>query len=197
MRAHRSSFDEEWGTETEKIVWLTKPSSKNFIHGIRYEACSPEACRWAIESAGIDYQDFYFVDMGCGKGRPLVIASQYPFRRLVGVEYSARLCRRASLNLAAVSVPEEKVEIVCRDAVDFCFAEHDSFVYLHNPFGPEILETVLRRLQQLAQIRRVIVAYEGPRREQLAAVPWLRQIAAGNNISLFASTGEVNFAIAA
>ena len=82
---NRSRFDEEWGTETEKLVWLTNPSSKNFVHGVRYEACSPGACRWAIETSQIDFPQFNFVDVGSGKGRPLLIASRYPFANLIGL----------------------------------------------------------------------------------------------------------------
>jgi len=185
IRPNRTAFDKQWGTETEKIVWLTNPGSKNFIHGVRYEACSPAACRWAIENAHVDLSQFYFVDIGCGKGRPLLIASKYPFQRLIGVEYSARLCSQARANLAAAYVPSQSFEIFCSDAADFEFTAHDTFAYLHNPFDRKILAQVLNRLRDVAQTHRLIVAYEGPEREHLASCPWLCQLGAGPNVSVF------------
>src|SRR6267143_2098992 len=76
FQTNTNSFDRDWGTKTSGIVWLTNPHSKNFIYGIRYEPCNAEACKWAIDNVGIDTSRLYFIDVGCGKGRPLLIASR-------------------------------------------------------------------------------------------------------------------------
>lgn len=191
LRPNRSRFDEEWGTETEKLVWLTNPSSKNFVHGVRYEACSPNACRWAIETAKLDYAQFHFIDVGSGKGRPLLIASRYPFAHLTGIEYSAQLCREAQGNLQAAAIPLERFTIHCADAADFDFVEHDSLVYFHNPFDSEVLRPVMDKLHRLAQTHRLFIAYEGPRREHLAEYQWLRHHSSGPNVSLY-TAGEIS-----
>ena len=39
-----------------------------------------------------------FVDLGCGKGRPLLVASEFPFQRVVGVEIAPRLAEIARQN---------------------------------------------------------------------------------------------------
>jgi SAM-dependent methyltransferase len=193
LRPNRTGFDEQWGTETEKIVWLTNPGSENFVHGVRYEACSPAACRWAIENAPVDLARFYFVDVGCGKGRPLLIASQYPFKRLVGVDYSTGLCHQAQANLTVAGVSRSRFEICCRDAADFEFKMHNTFAYLHNPFDHQILRPVLKRMSQLAETNQVVVAYEGPRCEQFSLCSWLRQCGKAPNVALFCSR-NVQFA---
>src|SRR6266487_940212 len=41
--------------------------------------------------SGIDLSAFTFVDLGSGKGRALLIASMYPFARIVGVEVQPEL----------------------------------------------------------------------------------------------------------
>jgi len=41
-----------------------------------------------------------FVDFGAGKGRALLMAAQYPFKRVVGIEISEALCREARRNVA-------------------------------------------------------------------------------------------------
>jgi SAM-dependent methyltransferase len=121
IQPNPSSFDQKLGVETSKIVWMTNPWSSNFHHGIRYEACDPAACRWAIESAFVNPDDFCFVDVGCGKGRALLIASEYAFPMLVGVDYSYKLCARAYNNLVSVNVPRARFAIVCQDAATFDF----------------------------------------------------------------------------
>lgn len=40
-----------------------------------------------------------FLDYGSGKGRALIMAAQYPFRRILGVEFSPQLSLIASQNI--------------------------------------------------------------------------------------------------
>jgi ectoine hydroxylase-related dioxygenase (phytanoyl-CoA dioxygenase family)/SAM-dependent methyltransferase len=61
-----------------------------------------------------------FVDIGCGKARPLVLASEFPFRRLLGVELSPALATVGCANAAVVARrhPERTaIEIIVGDAV--------------------------------------------------------------------------------
>src|SRR5271167_4480579 len=46
-----------------------------------------------------DFCDFVFLDLGSGKGRTLLMASDYPFRRIVGVELLLTLHQAAQDNL--------------------------------------------------------------------------------------------------
>ena len=39
------------------------------------------------------------MDLGCGKGRVLMLAVEYGFARVTGVDYSASLCEIARRNL--------------------------------------------------------------------------------------------------
>lgn len=181
------SFDRDWGVETSSIVWLTNPTSSHFGHGVRYEGCDPHACRWAIETANVDLSRFYFVDVGCGKGRPLLIASRYDFAHLVGIDYSRKLCLLADRNMRKCDVPREKFEIVCKDAVEFKFPQHDLFVYFYNPFDGEILDAVLSNLQAATLENKVFVAFEGKNRDLLMSYHWLSKIANGPNIVLHSS----------
>lgn len=169
LRSTPTTFDDDWNTDTDGLVWLTNPSSPHFADGVRYEACSPYACQWAIEQIP-NRERFCFVDVGCGKGRPLLIASRYGFRRLIGVEYSERLCRVARKNLA------DQAEIVCQDAADFRFPDGPLFVYFHNPFGESVLTSVLSNLHPPCY-----VAWEGPR-SSLISLP---VVAEATNVKLF------------
>jgi SAM-dependent methyltransferase len=179
---NQPAFDRELGVDTSGIVWLTNPQSKNFTSGFRYEPCHPELCTWSIEHAGIDPKDFCFVDVGCGKGRQLIVASKYNFSELIGVEYSSQLCGIAKANLRKLDI-HGKVE--CQDAVQFTFPECNVFAFFYNPFGPVILDQVLRHLPAS---REVVVAYAGPGRDAVAQQPWLKPYAVHDSVTVFRNT---------
>lgn len=191
MRLNPSTLDQEYGVETTKLVWLTNPFAKNFGHGFRYQACNPESCKWAIGAAGIDTSKFFFVDMGCGKGRPLIIASRFEFPQLIGVDYSQSLCRSAARNLKICAVPESRFSILNIDAVEFQFPDQNLFVYFFNPFDAEILSKVLQNLEAVAHKFRVVVAFEGPNREILEKFRWLRKLSEAPNILLYTSDAAI------
>ena len=185
LRDYPSDFDRQYHVNTSGIVWLTNPFSKNFTHGIRYQACSPDACRWAIESAKISASDFCFVDVGCGKGRALIVASFYDFPHLIGVDYSGRLCRQARSNLARCGVAPGRCEIVRADAATYDFPDGNLFVFLNNPFDAVIIHAVLERLKSHPGL--LFIAFAGEGRIELQKVDWLSQVAAGPDIDLFSN----------
>ncbi|HVZ82849.1 MAG TPA: class I SAM-dependent methyltransferase [Terracidiphilus sp.] len=184
LRPHPSTFDEEFGVETDRMVWLTNPAAKNYAHGGRYQGCNPVSCRWLIDTSKIDTKDYWFVDIGCGKGRAMLVASRYEFPRLVGVEYSARLCRIARSNLHKCNVPDSRFEISCSDATEFRFPDQDLFVFFYNPFDATILRTVLENLRSVSG--NYFVGYEGPGRGELEKYDWLSLAATGPNVVLYA-----------
>jgi tRNA1(Val) A37 N6-methylase TrmN6 len=44
-----------------------------------------------------------FADMGCGKGRCLIMATQYEFRKVIGVEYNETLFQILMHNIEPIS----------------------------------------------------------------------------------------------
>jgi SAM-dependent methyltransferase len=176
---NREPFDEALSVHTSGVVWLTNLRSKNFIHGVRYEPCSPVKCKWAIDNSGIDPKEFSFIDIGSGKGRPLIIASQHDFAELIGVEYSPKLCKVARINLQRLRIP---ARIVCQDAVDFQFPDRDVFAFFYCPFGPVVLRKVLGNLRCA---KRVVVAYEGSGRGAVEEHAWLKPFASLGDTAVF------------
>ena len=60
----------------------------------------------------VDHREFSFVDYGSGKGRVLMLAAAYPFRRILGVEFSESLDRVARDNIATLGADAGRVETV-------------------------------------------------------------------------------------
>src|SRR5271163_2983061 len=60
------------------------------------------------EESHLDFHDFVFLDLGSGKGRTLLMASDYPFRRIVGVELLPALHQDAQENLSKYRSESQK-----------------------------------------------------------------------------------------
>jgi SAM-dependent methyltransferase len=182
--ARRFVFDKERGTKTDGVVWLTNPWSSNFPGGVRYEPCPPPLCKWAIDNAGIDPKEFCFLDVGCGKGRPLIVASDYPFQRLIGLDYSKKLCGIARENLIRCGV--RNADVVCADATQFAYPSMNTFAFFYHPFSDEsILNLTLSRIRGSTAGHRLVVAYVGGGRSSVAKQDWLKKYQENANVMLF------------
>jgi SAM-dependent methyltransferase len=97
------------------------------------------------------YSEYTFVDMGSGKGRMLFVAAEYPFRKVIGVEFSNALHEEAVANLQRYRYSGRRcadIEPVHVDARDFEFPDDNLVIYLFNPFGPEVMERMLANLER-------------------------------------------------
>lgn len=103
------------------------------------------------------------LDLGCGKGRALVMAARHPFARVIGVELSPELARVAERNLEASRLPRRcrAVEVVVADAVEYRIPDDVTFVYLFNPFRGRVFDAVIERIVESVDRapRRVRVIY--------------------------------------
>jgi len=104
-----------------------------------------------LNGLGIDCRDYIFVDLGSGKGRTLVIASEYPFQRIVGVEFAEELHKIAVRNVYDYRSRTQQcknIECVHLDAMEFRIPPVSAVIYLNNPFRPPILIPVLRNIEK-------------------------------------------------
>jgi len=127
-------------------------------------------------------QDFTFIDLGSGKGRVLLMAAPYGFKRIIGVEYMPEWHRIAKKNIrkfTAEHQPAAVIENLCMDAREFDFPAGPLIVYLFNPFPEPVFAAVLDQLRTslLQEPRPVYVAYRFPEFDNLLQrCGWLEQI---------------------
>jgi SAM-dependent methyltransferase len=143
--------------------------------------------------AGIDLSEFLFVDLGSGKGRTLLMASTYPFRRIVGVELLPALHETAKLNLSSYRNELQKcfeIESICGDATQFSFPAEPTVLFLFNPFPESGLRSVLANLGESLRVhpRAVYVLYHNPLLEQvLGESALLKKIHGTHQYAVYAS----------
>lgn len=118
-----------------------------------YSATSVRAFRRLMAEIDIDFERASFIDFGSGKGRVLLLAAQYPFRRVTGVEISEPLVRIAQSNVARwkprLACP--RIDIVLGDAATFPIPAEASIFYFYNPFRGAVLERTVTNVISTVQ----------------------------------------------
>lgn len=94
--------------------------------------------------------DDVFLDYGCGMGRVLALAARQSFRRVIGVELSARLCLIAEQNLRVVQnrLTCKNVQVINMDACEFSVPVDVSVVWLFSPFFGEVMQKVIAQIRE-------------------------------------------------
>ncbi len=127
-----------------------------------YVATDYEIFRKAIRSIDIRAGEDVFVDFGSGKGRPVLLAAEYPFRRVIGVEYSKKLhdaaCRNLRLSKRLVC---QDVELVHADAGEWPIPPDATVLFFFNPFEGQVLAKVCDNIRAsiAAAPRRITIIY--------------------------------------
>jgi len=107
-----------------------------------------------------------FVDFGSGKGRVLLLASQFPFRRVIGVEFDEALHGMACDNIRRFRGPRRcgDVTSVVARAETFRLPPGDLVLYFFHPFKEEILARTLQNVVRSyrGQRRRILLAFFNP-----------------------------------
>jgi SAM-dependent methyltransferase len=110
-----------------------------------------------------------FVDIGCGKGRVVCCAAQYPCKRVVGVEYLAEVCREAQANAERMRGRKAPISIHTGPAEEFDYSEA-TVLYLCKPFGPTTFDAVLRKVQHETRGHSVRLAFVNPSPDHMAVL---------------------------
>jgi SAM-dependent methyltransferase len=155
-------FDVRHGTETSGVeaLWNFDIASPNAHHGERYQATGEQELVAALEFLNEPLERFSFFDLGCGKGRTLLVASRLRFAEVVGVEFARELADIARRNVARIGARDASV--IHADAADVVFPANDLVVFLYNPFSAEVLSRVLASLRLRAG-GKLYVIYKAPR----------------------------------
>lgn len=158
-----------------------------------YQPTDPDLFREMMASLPIDFSAFTFVDLGSGMGRTLLMASEYPFQRIVGVELLPELHLVAEDNIRNYRSPTQRcteIEAVAMDACEFVFPETPLVLYLFNPLPETGLRRVIRNLEQSMERspRPVWILYHNPAMDKiLEESPVLVRRGGTEQFSLFTS----------
>jgi hypothetical protein len=188
-------WDHHVNTTSAAVGW------RNRLLGVfhsPYQPTEPDLFREMLsalrQQSHFDFHDFVFVDLGSGKGRTLLMASDYPFRRIVGVELLPALHQAAQENLSKYRSESQKcfaLESICADATEFVFPVEPIVLYLFNPLPEPGLRRMMGNLEQSLREhpRAVYVLYHNPLLEHvLSGSPGLRKLHATHQYAVYGAT---------
>jgi hypothetical protein len=132
-----------------------------------YQPTEPALFREMLESLNFDFREFIFIDIGSGKGRALLMAADFPFRRILGVELFHELDRIAQENIRNYRSDSQlcfELESVCADAREFEIPAEPLVLYLFNPLPEAGLLQLLDNLERsiAENPRSIYLLYHNP-----------------------------------
>jgi SAM-dependent methyltransferase len=179
-------FDREFGVDTlgalaEDQITRDKRLAAQ-IAG--YLGSQPSIVRRSLAALG-PVEEYTLLDFGCGKGRAAIVASEFPFRQVIGVELSPVLSAQAHANVAIIAsrFPERPgITIINANVLEFALPPGKLAIFAFHPFGAEILAGMVKRLEAaLAGLTpHIFFVYDNPTyADVLDASPAFQRFSAG------------------
>jgi hypothetical protein len=171
QREEEEDFDGIYGTRTSLIIsQFEMPeniSIDRLFNSSRFHPSPVLTVQFALEMLeefGIRYEDFVFIDIGTGTGRNLLLASAYPFKRMIGVEISTFLCDIARENIRSYDAFNGKpcgAELYCQDILEFSLPDNDLVLYFWEPFKDKVANPFIEKIEELIREkkRRVVLIF--------------------------------------
>jgi len=156
-------FDQLHGVDTSGVVpgFLI-----GFASNVGYLGAQPSILRKVLAVIP-EPQQCHFLDLGCGKGRPLLVATEFGFRAITGVEVSpglARIARRNAGIMANAYPDRTRINIVNADARKYRPPAERVVIFLYNTFDEPLMEQFLGNIEaSLRQSPRALyIVYYNP-----------------------------------
>jgi predicted RNA methylase len=114
----------------------------------RYEPCSINVLHACISELG-HIDQYFFIDIGSGKGRALFGAARHPFKKVIGIELSSSAFNIARSNLQTVKkslLACHDVELVRMNALDFEFPMQNLVLWMFNPFNADAMRKMIDKI---------------------------------------------------
>lgn len=154
----RHPFDQQYDVRTSGLIAGRHLACghKNDRYNTAYYGVAPSVfksllARWRRAPQMAPLDQYTFLDLGAGMGRGVLLASEYAFRSVVGVEIHPTLSAIAKKNLTLWRAAERAVapmSIRCEDVLDFVFPAGPCVVFLFNPFGAPVMRRLLKKLAE-------------------------------------------------
>lgn len=162
-------FDKMHGTDTSGLISgteIAEDTAARVEELTAYYGVAPSILKglldiWLDRTAPQPIERTVFLDVGAGKGRAMLLASQYPFLRVDGIELSPVLAEIATHNIeiwrrdpAAHALAP--LNLYCADATKHPLPVCPVLAFLFHPFELPVLRRFVRRVE------RSVTAYPRP-----------------------------------
>lgn len=174
---HEIKGEKKYQLDTIRVDNLQhqKIKSENVKHASIYQGTNYFLIEKAFSFLKKENANFHLVDFGCGKGRIMVVAAYYGFKKITGVDFSQSLCNEAEINIEKIKplFPSVDFKIICDDAVNYSIKNEDTVFFFFNPFDEVVMLQVVKNI--LASLkknpRKIYIVYVNPLHKEIFLSP--------------------------
>lgn len=157
-------FDEMHGVETGGLIpageLVTGHSSDAYVTA--YYGVAPSILRnvvqlWLDTNPAYSIKQYTFVDVGAGKGRAMLVASELAFKQVIGIELNSAIADVAQRNIDhwiesrkddPTSAKYAPMRLMEQDALEFEFPKTPCVAFLFHPFEAPLMKKLLLNLEK-------------------------------------------------
>lgn len=157
-------FDIEHGTETSGLLpghIIARGTSARVEDLTAYYGIAPSILRSLLDlwlqrlHPRAPIERTVFLDVGAGKGRAMLVASEYPFLRVEGIELNPQLATIAQTNIdlwqsALPPLALAPIALHHADATQLPLPPEPTLLHLFHPFEDRMLRRFLRHIEKQA-----------------------------------------------
>jgi len=163
-------FDAVHGVDTRPVSLVdSQIPEESMAEAVHYEPTNVAVLHHLFRSLPFRHEDYHLVDLGCGKGRTLLVGAEYPFRAITGVELSPLSAQIATDNISRNARRREAkctaIEVHQENAAAFTVPPGNLLVTMYNPFIGKTFEQCVEHLHRAAMrepARQIWMAYINP-----------------------------------
>lgn len=185
-------FDAAHHVETAQPVHLDNlTTSSEDVIGYPYVGTSPWVLRTAIDLLPSRLDEFVFVDIGCGKGRVVLVAAERKFKKVIGIDIAEELLDVARENVKHFQehcANTTQIEIIKSDATKFAWPlENCVLQYFAAPLNDKgvlnmVLQNAYRSYSENPREMYLIVVNDHGE-HMLEKVPFLKSVSSQPSVS--------------
>lgn len=194
------AFDKKYGLDTSQGAspYLLQVASDNVKFAVPYEPVQVFMFRRMLGYLAIDFSNYTFLDLGSGKGRALLLAAQFDFQRIIGVEFSRQLHGIARANVDSFSkksARDDRIDLICMDAADYEFPRKNLLLFMYNPFFGPAMQVVVDKISEFVanESCEFVLLYRNPQcSDLLNAVKGLEVMASTGSFKIYRKRQMIN-----
>ena len=205
FRVREAAYDHDMSVETDRLIapgYLGLEAHKIAgvavnPRGIAYVATPAWMLTNILKKLRITYADYSFIDLGSGMGRAVLMGAEFPFRSVVGVEFSRELHCIAESNLRRCPPKRKRassIRLLCLDATDYAIPEGKCIIYMFNPFREPVMKKVIANMEQRQKTNPsdLYVIYLNPVLAQLLdTAPFLDRVATSKYYNVYRAAADL------
>jgi hypothetical protein len=145
-------FDRKYGVDTAGLIGFQSldVAGESKTAGVHYEPSPVPALRAILKSLKINHRQYSFVDYGSGKGRVLLLASDYPYRQVIGIEIANSLHAVAQQNIEIWKRRNQhcgEIKSLNMDAREFELPDTPLVIFFFTPFFSPVIDRVIEKIK--------------------------------------------------